>query len=202
MVSITLPTFTDFLLARSAARLTKVRDARRLVEASESYRLVDYYLSLRRPLVDMLVSGGDMAGIDDCVHHLSDAKKLANYKSIRDGLAGWAGQTTFEGRRVRRSAWRSGDLTVKVHPQARIKIAGQWHVVYCYLKGDKLDRFRVQSTLHLLNQTHGQLGTPMLLEARTGKTFGPGKPRPGMDALLRAEAMAFVSLWEDDLDAA
>lgn len=203
MVTVTMPTFTDFLHARGASRLTKIRDAKKLIDSPEDYPRVDYYKSLRRPLVETLVSGGDLTELDACLGALTDAKKVGNYRAIRNGLAAWVGSTDFKGTEVIRRYWTSGELAVSVRPQARIKIAGQWLVVYCYLKAEELDRYRVQPTLHLLKQTHGDLGEPLLLDVRRSKTYQiSGRSQRGMDALLESEALAFVRLWESDLDAA
>ncbi len=205
MVTVPLPTFVDYMLARGSAKVTVVRAAKRQL-SSEPYNQVDYYFHLRRPLVRALLAGGDPAPLVECVQTLDDPKKLRNYEEIVAGLSRVFRSHSFEAEKISKHTWSHAQLEVPVTPAARVKIdGGGWEVAFVYLKDEPLDARAVAPILELLYLTHGDLGSPVIIDARRSKLLRPSRSasiRRGMQGLLEGEAESILRLWLSDLEAA
>ena len=200
-----LPTFVGFMLTNGTPRVTKIREARQLLRSAEPYNRVDHYFHLRRPLDEALLAGGDAQPLLDCLRSLEDPKKREGHEAIVKGLTKFFRKHEFHAKAVGKRPWRHGDLEVTVRPNAILTMGGQDQVAFVHLKAEPLNARLVAPMLQLLDQTHGDLGAPMIVEARTGKVFQPSKSaktRRGLNALLAAEAQAFVELWNGNLEAA
>jgi len=199
MPRITLPQFAGYLVTHGPPKVTKVLEARRADEA-ETYSASDFYIHLRSPLREALLAGGDPQPLTDVLTTLQDSRKIRNYREIVAGLTLFFASTNFEARPVAKRDWVHGDLTVSVTPTARLLIDGEWHVVYVHLKQDDLDARIAAPVLELIEMTHGSLGAPMMIDARSGRVFRPSsspRTRRGLRALIQGEAEAFVRIWRD-----
>lgn len=195
MVEITLPTFADFIFARGSVKVTKVVQAHRQYGNQDDHKQVDHYIHLRRPLMRALLAGGDPAPLAECLTTLQDPKKYQSHAAIVEGLTRVFARHEFEGHAVSKRLWRHADLTVSVTPQARLRMDDGWHVAYVHLKKEELDARAVAPMLELLSVTHGHLGEPLVIEARTGKLYRPSPSpsiRRGLRSLLEGEAESFV----------
>jgi hypothetical protein len=84
---------------------------------------------------------------------------------------------------------------VSVNPELHAKINGKPHLLKLYFKSDPLSKQNINIVLHLL-QKKAPKGTSVgILDVRRSKLFTPTVSIPGMDAFLKAEAIAFSSLW-------
>lgn len=202
MLRITFPTFIDYLAARGPSKIVKVRAAKKMVLSPDRYKLIDHYLAIRRATQDSFARGGDKAVLRRCVENLDDAKKVEGYTEIVTGLSKFIGRRKITALSVPGRTWKSGDLHVSVKPEFVLEIGGDRFVAVVYWKSERLDQHRVNPMLHLLGVTHGAAGRPMILEARTGKTYEVTRRVRGLDPFLAAEAQSFVALWNSDLDAA
>lgn len=193
----TLPTFASFVLTNGSPKVTAVRNAQR-ASVARDYAAVDHYIHLRRPLNEAFYAGGDPAPLHDVLLRLKDPKKYASHKAVVDGLSRYFRTVSFTALPVRKRAWSHGGLTVSVTPTVRLQIGDDWHVAYVHLKQDPLSARTVAPVLELIEQTHGRLGTPLVIDARAGRAHSPSRSpqiRRGLGALLEAEALAFVQLW-------
>jgi hypothetical protein len=198
MPRISLPTFAGYLVTNGPSKVTKVLEARRAQEGPDTYAAGDHYIHLRAPLREAFLAGGDPRPLLDVLPTLRDPKKIRSHQAVVDGLIRFFDSTDFQALQVQKQDWVHGGLTVSVNPTARIRIGEGWHVVYVHLKADELDTRIAAPVLELIGLTHGYLGTPMIVEARTGKVHRPSRSartRRGLKALLEGEAEAFVRMW-------
>lgn len=198
MPRITLPTFAGYLVTNGPSKVTKVLEARRAHDGPDTYASGDHYIHLRAPLREALLAGGDPRPLQDVLLSLRDPKKVRSHRAVVDGLTKFFNSTAFEGRAIQRQDWTHAELIVSVNPTARLFIGDSWHVAYVHLKADDLDARIAAPVLELIGLTHGHLGTPMIVEARTGKVHRPSRSartRRGLQALLEGEAEALVRMW-------
>ena len=198
MPRISLPTFAGYLVTNGPSKVTKVLEARRAQDGPDTYAAGDHYIHLRAPLREAFLAGGDPQPLHDMMATLRDPKKIRSHQAVVDGLTKFFGSTQFEARAIQKQEWTHGELTVTVNPTARLLIGDAWHVAYVHLKADDLDARIAAPVLELIGLTHGHLGTPMIIEARSGKAHHPSrsaKTRRGLQALLEGEAEAFVRMW-------
>jgi hypothetical protein len=199
MPRITLPQFAGYLVTSGPSKVTKVLEARRAQEGPGTYAAGDHYIHLRTPLREAFLAGGDSQPLADVLPTLTDPKKVRSHRAVVAGLTRFFDSTDFEGRHLPRRDWVHGNLTVSVTPTARLLIGDEWHVVYVHLKADRLDARIASPVLELVGLSHGDLGAPMVVEARTGKVHHPSRSartRRGLRSLLEGEAEAFVRIWQ------
>jgi hypothetical protein len=194
MPRISLTTFVDFTTSVGSTRLTKVRRAK--AEYGQDYApQKDFYKALREAIEESFDQGWSAAGLKKKLAQVQDPKKQKNYEVCRRGLTRWAGNKAFIFHPKQRASWKSGDLTVKVNPELDLSINGVRHRIKLYFKGEALSKSRIDVILHLLGSGTVK-ATPGVLDVRRSKLYIPTVDRPGLDALLKAEAAAFNSLWQ------
>jgi hypothetical protein len=194
MPKISLTTFVDFTASAGSTRLTKVRRAK--AEYGEDYSpQKDFYKALREAIEESFEEGWGAAELKKKLSKVPDPKKQKNYEACRKGLTKWAGRQAFIFHPKQRASWKSGELTVKVNPELDLSINGTRHRIKLYFKGEALSKSRVDVILHLLGSGPAK-ATPAVLDVRRSKLYTPTVERPGLDALVKAEAAAFNSLWQ------
>lgn len=119
---------------------------------------------------------------------------VANYRRFigRKSIS-WQGEP-------RRGMWLASGLLVRINPELRLGINGKPHLVKLYLKSDDkaaLNQRTANPMLHLLEECHGDLGEPMVLDLVRGRAFTRTRPDHNFEPMLKAQAAAFVSLWQN-----
>jgi hypothetical protein len=193
--SVSLPTFIDFVCALGTAKITKVRVARdrygRPYEPAQ-----DYYKGLREKLCDVLRDGSGASGLRGFVPSVH-AKKTDHYNAAVKGFRKFLAkhEVSFSGD-ITSAYWSEGGLEVKVNPELLLVVDGQTLVVKLHFKEEPLSAHRAQTSLQLLHETHGDIGTAAILDVRRG-TLYKHQGFPGVAALLRGEATSFAAIWVD-----
>jgi hypothetical protein len=189
--------FIDFCAAEWGTKVSVIKQAKNRF-GQEYDPATDYWKRMREGLVDVISQGGRPADVDAVVTSVSSTK-VVNYRAVAKGAATWlrSARPTWVGA-PKAVNWTSGSLTVKVNPELLVDIGGQRHVIKLYLRaGDKLTKRRVDSTLHLLELTHGRRGARVgILDMRRHNLIAPTRLIPGIDALLAGEAAAFAQMWD------
>lgn len=195
MLSITMTTFVDFVSATGTARLTKVRQAKQFYGAPWAPER-DFYKPFRDRVDDLFNAGWDAQKLRESLAGVTDPKKVDNYEECREGLTKWVGRKTITALPARRSTWTGGALQVSVNPELHVEIDGKPYLIKLYMKSDALSKPKANTSLHLLGKKAAAGTTVGVLDVRRSKLFVPTVNIAGMDALLKAEATALVSLWE------
>ncbi len=186
--------FLDFITASGPSKLSRVRSAIAMY-AAEDYSRADYYLDLRHAITRCFGDDG-IGALDACLTNLADERKRPHYSAVFAGLRKWIGRKTFDSSfAVPAQDWTSGDLAVTIRPELGLVHRGEKLVIKLYLKDEALSQHRVNPALHLLNETHGTIGTIAILDVRRAKLFKRTRAVRDMDAFLAAEAQSFVTLW-------
>lgn len=194
MPKISLTTFVDFTTSAGSTRLTKVKRAK--ADYGQKYSPEkDFYKALREATEEVFEQGWSAADLKKILSRVPDPKKRKNYEACRKGLTKWAGNKAFVFHPKQRASWKSGELTVKVNPELDLSINGTRHRIKLYFKGEPLLKSRIDVSLHLLGSGTAK-ATPGVLDVRRSKLYVPTVERPGLGALLKAEAAAFNSLWQ------
>jgi hypothetical protein len=194
MPKISLTTFVDFTTSAGSTRLTKVKRAK--AEYGQDYSpQKDFYKALREAIEESFEEGWTASELKKRLAKVPDPKKRQNYESCRKGLTKWAGNKSFVVHPKQRASWKSGELTVKVNPELDLTINGTRHRIKLYFKGEAISKSRIDVILHLLGSANSK-ATPGVLDVRRSKLYVPTVERPGLGALLKAEAAAFSSLWQ------
>lgn len=206
---ISLNQFYTFVLADSVAKRSRARDIQRSLEPYTP--AVDYWRLLRLQILalhrygpeadDPAPDGLGLDALDTAIELAIDDRKALYTRAV-------VNYRRFLGRKriewvdqPRRAVWQAERLEVRVNPEMHVTINGDPHVVKLYLKAD--DRLALtQRTANplawLLNNHHGHLGRPLVVDVLRGRAFGLTRPQVDYEALLRAQAAAFVSLWENE----
>jgi hypothetical protein len=194
---ITMTTFIDYVAAATTAKITCVKNARAFYEDPSPYPATAFYLQLQQAIHKTFEANGDRRPIDQCIDAIHDATKLKSYVANAEGIKKWMGKHRFEWIGTHKRTWTAYGLEVSVNPELAVRIDGKAHVIKLYLKAPPLVKRGVDPMLHLLRTTHGAEGSVGILDVQRSKLLVPTRTIPGIDALLRAEAAGFVSLWSE-----
>lgn len=195
MPTVTLTTFVDFVAATGTARITRVRAAKQYYAQGYAPER-DFYKPLRDRIEARFAAGWSAAEFKKALRDITDTKKIENYEECRAGLTKWVGRKTIVLHPALRGIWRSAGLEVSINPELHADVNGVPHLVKLYLKGEQLSKQKASLILHLLDK-RAPAGTVVgVLDVRRSKLFTPTVSIAGLDALLDAEALAMVALWD------
>lgn len=197
-VRVSSTAFFRFLASQSTTRVAKVREAKRMMEAShEDYPRIDYWKPLRDSTIQYLTGAIQKEEYSKRIAATSDSKKIANYRAAAMGINKWMGRRQVEASVLSSRVWSSSQLEVSVTPELKISWEGSpTYVMKLYFSADPISKYLANPMLRLLECTHGRLGTVAILDAQRGRIHvGPTARPDDLDILLRTEAAAFVSVW-------
>lgn len=195
MPKVSLTTFLDFTAASGSGRITQLRQAKKRYEQDYA-PATDYYKYLREAIEECFEQGWSAKWLKTKLAALPDTRKAEKFEECRQGLTKWAGRKELVALPKSRASWKSGALTVRINPELHLDIGGQPYLIKLYFKGEKISKQRVDVALHLLKSKAGKEATAGILDLRRSKLYVPTVSKPGMGALLKAEAAAFSSLWD------
>lgn len=185
-----MTTFMDFMLKSGTPRITTVRDRLRDFEVP-----VDYYRRVREGISEEHSTGG-VARARAVLPHVR-TEQLDNYRQVLEGHERWTRDHDLRWLGGSPSAvWTHGELEVIVRPELHLKVDGEPRLIKLYFKDPRPKAAAVTAALHLLRPLAvREAAEPALLDLRRGRLHVMGAHRADVDSLLRAEASAFVSLW-------
>jgi hypothetical protein len=196
MPTVSMTTFLDFTAATGSARISELRQAKKRY-AQDYSPAKDYYKFLREAIEDCFAQGWSAKSLKASLSTLPDSRKAEAFDECREGLTRWVGRKAITPLPKSRARWSSSGLTVRINPELHLDIAGKPHLIKLYFKGEKISKQRVDVALHLLNSKAAKGTTAGILDLRRSKLYVPTVAKPGMASLLKAEAAAFTSLWEE-----
>ena len=198
MPKISMTTFIDFVLKSGTPRLTVLRKAK--AEYAQQYSPAkDFYKLLRESIVEVHQNKMSIIGLDTLLGNLNDQRKVRPYRECIAGHKKWYGRSEFEWGKPFNAQWIRGRLVVRVNPELGVSIDGITHFVKLYFKPDKLTKPRVETMFCLLSQSlpnefrQAKVG---ILDVRRGLLHSPNRNIPDIETLLRGEAAAFETMWE------
>jgi hypothetical protein len=197
-VKVSANSFFRYLAAQSTTRVTKVREAKRMMEVPrEDYRRVDYWAGIRDASVRLLLGSYNQKQFETEVGRTSDAKKVAHYQKAATGLQGWIGKKAIQAKPARSVAWVESGLEVSVTPELLVSWGdSSTYVLKLFFSTEPLSKFVVNPMLRIIEQTHGRLGVAAVLDIQRGKLHtGPTARPTDLDILLASEAASFVEIW-------
>lgn len=204
---VSLSQFYPFVLADSMAKRSRTESIRR-VHAIPS-PAIDYWRLLRLQIVaHHQIASSPRPEPADAVAPLDGAIELAGTDRLENYTQAVTNYRRFLGRKQiewidqpRRAIWLADRLKLRVDPELHVTIDGDPHVIKLYLKADPkmaLNQRTANPLAWLLQNCHGHLGRPLVLDLLRGRAFGLTRHGGDHEATLRAQAAAFVSLWEDE----
>lgn len=196
MPTVSMTTFLDFTAATGSGRISELRQAKKRY-AQDYAPAKDYYKFLREAIEECFEQGWRAKSLKATLATLPDSRKVEAFEECRQGLPKWVGRKEITALPKSRARWSSGGLTVRINPELHLNIGGAPHLIKLYFKGEKISKQRVDVALHLLNSKAAKGTTAGILDLRRSKLYVPTVAKPGMAALLKAEAAAFTSLWEE-----
>jgi hypothetical protein len=189
MPEISVTDFTDFLLKVGVSRIAKVSE---IHDRGKYDPAKDYWKLLRECIQDHHLKGIELSfsstGASD--------KKQALYTARIKGYKKFLKPGNIEFFKAHTAFWSYEDLKIRVNPEIGLVIGAKKHLVKLYFKSESLSRARVQSVLGLMSAAYEHKGMVVsVLDVHRSKLHTlPAMPKH-MNALLKAEAMGFLTIW-------
>lgn len=196
-MKVSMTTFVDFVIARGATRITRVKRAKE--QYSQDYSPArDFYRQLREGIIDVHYKNQPLSLLDTIVKQASTRKREL-YRECVAGYKRWQAKKTLTSFAVENVVWGQGQLDVSVNPELGLSIGGVAHLVKLYFKKDNPTKQQLEAALHLLAQhpaCTNQGAIPAILDIQAGKLKMPTRQIPGISALLAGDAVAFAAMWD------
>lgn len=203
MPEISLPTFVDFVLARSTERVTVVRKAKgQSVQGGQA--ATDLYEPLRERIIAAARQNLSSQETRDSLqtvpcpldeHHAASCDEcIMGYERwrARKQIA-WATNVASK-----TSIWKQGRLAIRIAPDLGVVMKDVPHMVQLYFREDILSPRRLRPIFHLLKQharksPHAIVG---VLDVRCGEFHTERREVLDGELLLASEAAAFETIWD------
>lgn len=194
-LGVSLITFMDYVgAANPTTKVSVVKRAKEFYEDDTPYEMRAFWEPFKRAAVEDLKNGSDR--LSSVVAGATDRRRTS-YDVARRGLRTWLDSASVEfGSQPKKSIWRAGGLEVSCNPEVGLRIDGRPTIVKLYPKQEKLAVRKVEPALALLQRTHGGDDRDVaVLDVRRSRLHTLTREIPGIDALLAAEAAAFLVMW-------
>lgn len=198
---ISLTTFTEYLAASAAARISCVQRQRetygqQFVPGGDFYADIIHAIQIGRS------SGADALAVQRAIAKQRDPARREHYQDLAKAWLGWLDeQPSMTTVAVGRATWSAPALDVGITPELALRLPdGQVQVIKLWLKAPKLSKDSTKAALRLMTLHMGQLNsgaTPAVLDVRRGQLLLPDRRRlrKDYDQWLEAEASGFAYLW-------
>jgi hypothetical protein len=199
MIRISLTDFVDFVISAGSPKLTKVNQ----VKKRGAYNAAtDFWRGLRNGIVSFhRAHTTDKRQLDRILTTVHDENKIPRYQESIRGYKRFLGRKTVSWFSPPSTTWGPRGIQISINPELGLNINGTRHIIKLYFKSEKLSKRRADIVLLLLNVAlrdqisyHATYG---LLDVPRGRLFANTSPNSTLLPLLRAEAISFVSIWED-----
>lgn len=201
-ITVSLTSFTEYLLKAGLPKITAVRKIRDQYESGYNQGF-DYYKLFRDSVRKMYASEEPITSLNDILNQRMVESKRKNYEILVGGMRKFHNRFFREGDfqffEPVKFLWTFGDVEVRVNPELGFRIGNEELLVKLYHKKDPLKKSQLDLILHLLQLSASPKSladtTIVLLDVRQAKTFLANEFNGDLTNLLEAEALAFSRLW-------
>lgn len=194
-----MTTFVDFVIKSGSPRLTAVKKAK--AEYGQDYSPArDFYKQLREAIIDLHENGKEKRYLDSVVQGIENQRKKGPYNLCIAGYKRWLGKKNIQWFEPSNGSWTYNGLTVRVNPELGLLISGKPHNVKLYFKSESPSKRRLETMFCLLESglpDNPPGVTPAILGIREAKLFRSTRQVSGIETLLKSEAMAFQTIWDE-----
>lgn len=198
-MDISLTDFVDFTIVNGSTRVAAVRALKKRGDYDPAS---DFWRPLRKGMVELHQAGRMTVGeLDAWLAIQTNEKRLPRFRDAVEGYKRFLAKRVSAWFDPPSSLWREGDLAVRVNPELGLDIDGKKTVIKLYFKNEEPTRARVQAVLAIMDIELGRKAGAdaqfAVLDVNQGRLMLPdGRwSKNDMKALLKAEAGAFVQLW-------
>lgn len=202
-MEISLTDFVDFTIVNGSTRIATVRALKKRVDRDYD-PATDFWRTLRKGMIELHVTGRmTSAELDAWLATQTNERRLPRYREAVEGYKRFLGRRALPWFDPPGDLWRQGDLAVRVNPEFGLEIDGKKTIIKLYFKNEAPTRARVQAVLAIMDIGLGRKAAPStqfaVLDVNQGRLMPPDGRwiKSDMKALLKAEAGAFVQLWND-----
>ncbi|WP_165441646.1 hypothetical protein [Rubinisphaera italica] len=139
--------------------------------------------------------------LDQDVDRQTESTRAKHYPDLAAGYMKFMGRKTLNWFEPPTGVWTCEDLRINIRPEIALVIDGTPTAIKLWLNNDdSLNKRRAEIITHMMStalpSTQDDL-TTAVLDVRKGKLHREGKSDKEQTALLRSQALCFVSLYRD-----
>ena len=188
---ISISDFSDFVLRTGTAKITKVAEIFGRGEYNPAH---DFWKPLRDNICEF--HEGKVSSISFGASGAHE-KKQVRYEEAIKGYKKFLVANKPAWFKPHRAEWEFEDLAVRVNPEVGFEIDGVKYLVKLYFKRETLSKSRVQVILGLMRSVQKSKSFKIgILDVVRAKLHIEGKVTPQIEALLKGEALSFLTIWE------
>jgi hypothetical protein len=199
MPEISLTDFVDFVASLGPPKLTKVRH---LKSRGDYDPAADFWKRLREAIQTMHREGHPKSHLDKVLVGLTDKNKITAYPAAIKAYKKFLGTKTVTWFDPPHALWTEGELAVRINPELGLEINGKRYIVKLHFKRKPaLSKPRMDVILHIMTQELGHAAKNLnsavgVLDLPNAKLITPTVAVPNLGLVLKAEAAAFMTMWD------
>src|SRR5436190_2860965 len=198
MPKISLTEFIDFIGATGTTRLSRVRKAKCRGLYSPRF---DHWKQLREAVVlyhDSTEPLDKTKYFNGFLSSVTEDGRRKTYPPVIDNYKKFLGRKIIAGLSVQKAKWTHGELTISVNPELFLNIGGSRELIKLYFKADALTKKRSDLILTLMSAAtpdNLNIDAVAVYDMKSNKIQKSASPNPDLMILVRAEAEAYLSIW-------
>lgn len=201
IINVSLTTFMSYLNGSSFSKIKTVQKAKEesLVEY-EHYK--DYWFKFRNKVVSVHKKGFNEDELRTVIDDAPEDRQM-NYKTVVDGYCKfWSKRKKAVWRNPIQKKWVKGNLQISINPEICLEHKGKIYLIKLFIHiKEKMSRKQADLITTLMRDSLGKKVPDNLiccvLDVKKGTLYEERTFEPTIKALLEAEAISFVSLWNN-----
>ncbi len=197
-MKISLTEFIDFIGATGTTRLTKVRKAKCRGIYSPQF---DHWKQLREAIAlyhESAAPSDKTKFFNTFLSSVIDERRRKTFPPVIENYKKFLGRKIITGLPVQKAKWTHGDLTISINPELFLNIGGSRELIKLYFKPDALTKKRSDLILTLMAAAipdNLNIDAVAVYDTKSNKIQKSASPNPDLMILVRAEAEAYASIW-------
>lgn len=201
LIKVSLTAFMNYLNCSGAKRITAIQKAKEdSLNPFEPHK--DYWYKFRQKVVSLHKTDFSEDGLRTVVDEVTEDRQK-NYSIAVNGYCKfWSKRKTAKWVKPLKGNWSKGELRVSINPEVCLEHRGQVYLIKLFLHiNEPFGRKQADMITWLMRDSFGKKASDNMvfcvLDVKKGTLYQERPIEPTIKALVEAEAISFVSLWDN-----
>lgn len=201
LIKVSLTAFMNYLNCSGVKRITAIQRAKEdSLNPFEPHK--DYWYKFRQKVVSLHKTDFSEDGLRTVVDEVTEDRQK-NYSIAVNGYCKfWSKRKTAKWVKPLKGNWSKGELRVSINPEVCLEHRGKVYLIKLFLHiNEPFGRKQADMITWLMRDSFGKKASDNMvfcvLDVKKGTLYQERPIEPTIKALVEAEAISFVSLWDN-----
>lgn len=201
LIEVSLTAFMNYLNSSGTKKISAIQKAKEdSLNSFEPHK--DYWFKFRQKVSSLHKTGFSEDGLRAVVDEVPEDRQK-NYSIAVDGYCKfWSKRKTAKWIKPLKGNWSKGELRVSINPEVCLEHRGKVYLIKLFLHiNEPFGRKQADMITWLMRDSFGKKASDNMvfcvLDVKKGTLYQERTIDPKIKALVEAEAISFVSLWNN-----